>query len=368
VTSDALGQRAANRALLARQHLLRRWEGEPRSVVRHLLGLQAQAPAPPYFALWSRLARFTPDDLSRLILDRSVVRTALMRGTVYLVDAGDSLSLRPLLRPVLERALRNATYAPRLDGIDLPAVAAAGRALLEERPQTTAEAGAALAGRWPDRDPAALAFALRALLPLVQTPPRGVWGAGGAPVCTTLEAWLGRPLDPQPSIEDIVLRYLAGYGPASVADAQAWSGLTRLRPVFDGLRPRLCVFRDERGRELFDLPDAPRPDPDTPAPVRFVAPFDDLLLSHADRTRVISDEHRRAVFTQNGIVQATILVDGVVGGLWRTTRRRDLATLTVTPFQPLSTQDVEALTAEGLRLLDFAEPDAARHDVVFTAE
>ncbi|GIH12947.1 winged helix DNA-binding domain-containing protein [Rugosimonospora africana] len=368
MTSDVLSQRAINRALLARQHLLRRWDSEPLAVVRQLVGLQAQAPTPPYFALWSRLARFDPDDLSRLILDRVVVRIALMRGTVYLVDAGDSLTLRPLLRSTMERALRNTTYAPRLDGIDLPALATAGRALLEDKPRTTADAGTLLARRWPDRDPAALAFALRALLPLVQTPPRGIWGAGGSPVCTTVEAWLGRPLDPAPSIEDVVLRYLAGFGPASVADAQAWAGMTRLRPVFERLRPRLRTFRDERGRELFDLPDAPRPDPETPAPVRFVAPFDDLLLSHADRTRVISDEHRRVVFTQNGIVQATILVDGMVRGLWRTARQRDAATLTVTPFRALSTTDIEALTAEGLRLLRFAEPDAARHDVVFTGQ
>lgn len=364
MTSDVLGQRALNRALLARQHLLRRWDGEPLAAVRHLVGLQAQAPLPPYLGLWSRLARFVPDDLSRLILDREVVRIALMRGTVYLVAAQDSLTLRPLLRSTMDRALRNATYAPKLTGMDLPALAAAGRALLEERPRTTAEAGTQLATRWPDRDPAALAFALRALLPLVQVPPRGIWGAGGPPVCTTVEAWLGRPLDAEPSIEDIVLRYLAAFGPASVADAQAWAGLTRLRAVFDGLRPRLRTFHDEQGRELFDLPDSPRPDPDTPAPVRFVAPFDDLLLSHADRTRVISDEHRRVVFTQNGIVQATILVDGEVRGLWRTTRRRDEATLSVTPFRALSTEDSEALAAEGLRLLRFVEPDAARHDVV----
>jgi hypothetical protein len=363
VSPESLSPRAGNRALLARQGLLSRTDGDVAATVRRLIGLQAQAPLPPYFALASRLDRFRPDDLSRLILDRRVVRIALMRGTVHLVTAEDCLTLRPLLRSPVERVLGNTAYGPKLAGIDLPALAAAGRTVLEEQPRTTAQAAALLAPRWPDRDPTALAYALRSLLPLVQVPPRGVWGAGGQPVCTTAEAWLGRPLDPEPSIEDMVLRYLGGYGPASVADAQAWSGLTRLRAVFERLRPRLRTFRDARGPELFDLPDAPRPDPDTPAPVRFLAPFDNLLLAHADRTRVISEEDRGIVFTRNGIVQGTILVDGTVRGMWRIDRRRDGATVSVTAFRRVSTKDSTALVDEGQRLLRFAEPDASRHDV-----
>jgi hypothetical protein len=365
MASDLLRPRALNRALLHRQGLLFRAGGDPRPTIRHLVGLQAQAPLPPYFGLAARLEEFRPDDLARLLLDRDVVRIALMRGTVHLVTAEDCLTLRPLLAPIMDRSLRNTTFRARLAGLDLPALAAAGREVLEETPRTTAAAAALLAARWPDRDPAALAYALRALLPLVQVPPRGIWGASGQPVCTTAEAWLGRPLDPAPSIEDLMLRYLAAFGPATVADAAAWSGLTRLRVVFDRLRPRLRAFRDERGRELFDLPDAVRPDPETPAPARFLAPFDNVLLAYADRSRILSEEHRRIVFTENGIVQGSILVDGVVHGLWRIDRRRDDATVRVTALGRLSTRDMEELGGEGLRLLRFAEPGAARHDVVF---
>jgi hypothetical protein len=162
-----------------------------------------------------------------------------------------------------------------------------------------------------------------------------------------------------------MLRYLAAFGPASVQDAQAWSGLTRLRPVFDRLRPRLCTFRDERGRELFDLPDAPRPDPEIPAPPRLLPEWDNLLLSHADRTRVIAEEHRRAIWSNNGIVPGTLLLDGFVSGTWKLTREKASATLRIRPFAPLTTADRVATEEEGARLLAFAAEDAAPRDVVF---
>ncbi|HLL45439.1 MAG TPA: winged helix DNA-binding domain-containing protein [Longimicrobiaceae bacterium] len=350
---EVLGRRALNRALLARQGLLRRWTTPPAEAVERLVGMQAQAPDPPYVGLWTRLEGFRPDDLARLVEERAVVRIALMRSTIHLVTARDCLALRPLLQPVLDRGFRSA-YGRRLEGMDTAALADAARALVEERPRTFADIGAALGERWPDRDPAALSAAARTLLPLVQVPPRGLWGRSGPAAHTTAEAWLGRPLDPDYRVDDVVLRYLAAFGPATAADVQTWSGLTRLKESVERLRPGLLCFRDEHGRQLFDLPDAPRPDPDTPAPARFMAEWDNVLLSHADRTRVISEEHRRRIFTPNGIFPGTILVDGFVAGTWKIERHRGVATLRVEPFAPLAAEDQAALAEEGERLLAFA--------------
>jgi len=353
-----LGLRALNRATLERQMLLRRWKRPAEEAIEHLVGMQAQAPNPPYVGLWTRLEDFRPDELARLILDRRVVRIALMRNTVHLVTARDCLALRPLVQPVIDRGLY-ANHAG-IEGVDMEALSAAGRALLEERARTAKELGGLLWERWPDRDPASLARAIRHLVPLVQVPPRGVWGESGQTTHTTTEAWIGRPLDPDPSLEEMVVRYLGAFGPASVKDVQTWSGLTRLGEGVDRLRPRLSTFRDEHGRELFDLPDAPRPDPDAPAPPRFLPEFDNLILSHADRTRVIANDYRKAIASKNGMVPATVLVDGFVRGTWKTERTRGKATLLIEPFESLAKEDRDALDEEGERLVRFvAEPEGA---------
>ena len=243
--------------------LLRRRKLPVEAAIEHLIGMQAQAPNPPYVGLCTRLENFHPDKLTRLILDRRAVRIALMRNTVHLVSAHDCLKLRPLVQPVIDRGLNaNRAHRAGVEGVDIEALSAAGRALLEERPRTAKELGVLLQERWPERDPASLARAIRHLVPLVQVPPRGVWGKSGPAAHTTAEAWLGRPLDRDPSLEEMVVRYLGAFGPASVKDAQTWSGLTRLGKVVDRLRPRLLSFRDEHGGELSDLADAPRPDPD----------------------------------------------------------------------------------------------------------
>jgi hypothetical protein len=366
VSGEVLGLRALNRALLERQMLLRRRELPAIEAIEHLIGLQAQAPNPPYFGLWSRLTRFRPDELAQLILDRRVVRIALMRGTVHLVTADDCLALRPLVQPVFDRDLvTNTAFRAGLQGIDMDALGAAGRALLEQQPRTPKDLGRLLQERWPDRDAASLAHGIRGLLPLVQVPPRGVWGASGQTTCTTADAWLGRPLARESSLDEIVLRYLAAFGPATIRDVQAWSGLTRLREMIDPLRPRLRTFRDEQGRELFDVPDAPLPDPDTPAPPRLVAEFDNVLLSHADRTRIMADEHRKRIFTVNGIFPGTVLVDGFMRGTWKINRHRGAATLLIEPFERLSKADTAALTSEGAQLLAFAAAEADTHDIRF---
>jgi Winged helix DNA-binding domain len=371
---EVLSRQALNRALLERQMLLRRTPapaaaadraGRVIEAVEHLLGLQAQAPFPPYYGLWSRLADFRPDELAALITGRQVVRIALMRGTIHLVSARDCLALRPPIQPVLDKALA-ATYGRQLAGVDTRALAAAGRALTEAEPRTFSELGALLAEQWPGRSPAALAQGVRSLVPLVQVPPRAVWGAAGLARHTPAEAWLGRPLGRGTSLDTIVLRYLAAFGPASVRDAQAWSGLTRLREVADRLRPGLRTFRDENGTELLDLPDAPRPDPGTPAPVRMVAEYDNLILSHADRTRVVSESDRPRLYGRNGVFPGTVLVDGFVAGLWRVARSAGAVTLTVEPFGKIGARDRDAITGEAGRMLAFAAPPGAARDIRFT--
>ena len=356
-----------NRATLERQMLLRRRKPTALEAIEHLVGMQAQAPNPPYVGLWTRLEGFLPDELAHLIEERQAVRVALMRNTVHLVSARDCLKLRPLVQPVIERGLHaNRTHRAALEGVDTEALTAAGRELLEEGPHTAKELGELLKERWPDRDGASLARAVRHLLPLVQVPPRGVWGKSGQTTHTTAEAWLGRSLDPAASLEEMIVRYLGAFGPATVKDVQTWSGLTRLREVVERLRPRLRSFRDEHGNELFDLPDAPRPEPDTPAPPRFLPEYDNLILSHADRTRVIANDYRKAIASKNGMVPATVLVDGFVCGTWKTERIRGKATLMIEPFEHLAKENRDALSEEGERLIRFTGAGAEKFEVRFT--
>ncbi len=342
-----LSRRALNRATLDRQLLLRRASLPLLDAVEHLVGLQAQTPHSWYHGLWCRLNDFDPDAFARLLVDRAVVRMALMRSTIHLVTAADCRWLRPLVQPVIERSTAGA-FGKRLVGIDADKLIAAGRELLEDRPMIFSELGRALAERWPDRDPAALAQAVRAWVPLVQVPPRGVWGRSGRPAHTTIESWLGAGVDPAPSVDRLVLRYLAAFGPASVRDAQTWSGLTKLAEVFTRLD--LVRFRDEDGRELFDLPDAPRPDPDTPAPPRFLYDFDNLLLSHDDRSRVLTAEAAALRYAVANVLPGMLLVDGFTVGEWKLTG----STLTIRPYTRLSKKDKAAVTAEAALLLEFA--------------
>lgn len=364
--TDVLTDRALNRALLERQMLLRRAAVSAEDALERLVGMQAQAPDPPYLGLWTRLDGFRLEDLSTLLRERKAVRIALMRSTLFLVTARDCLALRP----VLDAALRDwalGVHAKGLAGVDLDALTVAGRALAEEKPRTFHELGQLLAERWPEADPSALGSMVRNLVPLVQVPPRGIWGEGGPAAHTTAEAWLGRPLDAEPPVDTMVLRYLAAFGPATPRDVQHWCGLKRMGEVLNRLRPRLRTFRNEAGAELFDLPDAPRPEADTPAPVRLLPEFDNVLLSHADRARIITEERRKRVFTVNGIIRPTILIDGMVRGMWKMDRSRGAATLLISPFEPLAAPHRAALEEEGMALLRFAAADAEDHEVRFGA-
>lgn len=356
---QSITDRELNRALLARQLLLERSALGVEAAIERLIGIQAQAPLPPYTGLWSRLAAFDPEELSRLLVSRDVVRIASLRGTVHLMTAGDALAIRPLTQPVLDRLLTR-NYAAQLDGLDPAEIAIAGRAALAERPRTLADLRPLLLERWPDRDPEALTAPVHFLVPLAQLPPRGLWGRSGRPVVAPLDTWLERPLDTGAGLEPLILRYLAVCGPAGVVDAQSWSGIPGLRPHFERLRPQLVSFRDSRGRELFDLPDAPRPGPETPAPVRFIPPWDNLLYSHRHRERVISDAHRRRLWSKNGIVPGTLLIDGVVQGSWKLRLERDLAALEITPFVPITPAQTMEIEAEGERLLSFSAATSRR--------
>jgi hypothetical protein len=359
-----LSQRALNRTLLERQLLLRREQRSAAATIEHLVGMQAQVPGNPYVALWSRLAEFQPEELSRLIADRHAVRTSLMRATIHLVTARDCLALRPVMQSVLERSFASSTFAKNIAGVDVAALLAAGRSLLEERPRTRAELGPLLAERWPGYDSGSLASAIGFLLPLVHVPPRGLWGKSGPARLTTVEAWLG-PLDANATLDEVILRYLAAFGPATIGDIRTWSRLAGLRAVIERLRPRLITFRDERGRELFDLPDAPRPDPETPAPPRFLPEYDNIVLSHDDRDRIIPANRGLSMPAGRGGELGSLLVDGFLGGMWRITRERGRATLVIETDASWSAAERLAVAEEGERLLMFMAADSQDHDVQF---
>ena len=370
MTPRVLDKRTLNRALLERQLLTHRHELTAAAVIEHLVGLQTQEPQAGFVGLWSRAERFEAAELSALINQRAAVRMNLMRNTIHLVSARDALVLAPVMASVLARSFRSSPFIKNLEGVDLGEVLAAAQAIVEEEPRPAAELGRRLVQRWPGRDVKSLEYAARNMLSLVQLPPRGtVWphGAGTPPgrvLVTTVEKWVGEAVVADAQPDEIVLRYLAAFGPASVADMRAWSYLTGLREVVKRLRPRLVSYRDERGRELFDLPGAPLPDPDdTPAPPRFLAEFDNVLVAHDDRRRIISDEHRKLGVTMMG--RPTLLVDGFIAAFWHVRRDEGQATLVITSLDG-SLADRDAIAAEGERLLAFAAPGASGHAIEFT--
>ncbi|MFF0889500.1 winged helix DNA-binding domain-containing protein [Streptomyces sp. NPDC001046] len=358
-TAPVLGTRALNRATLDRQLLLRPARMSAADAVEHLVGLQAQNVRPPYYALAARLDGFAPEELSRLMADRAAVRIVTLRSTLHTHTADDCLLLRPLVQPARDREL--VTFRKGLTGVDLDRLTALARDLVEAEPRTMAQLRESLRQQWPDADPQALAVAARCRLPLVQVTPRGLWERSGQVRLTTAEHWLGRAAGPAPAPDEVVLRYLAAFGPASVKDMQTWAGLTRLREAFERLRPGLVTFRDDSGTELFDLPDAPRPDPDTPAPPRFLPEFDNLLLSHADRTRVVPPAHRGRAW-QGNLAHRTLLVDGFLAGLWRL----DEDALVIEPFGRLTRAARDEVVAEGERMLRTLHPGTS-YDIRFGA-
>lgn len=363
--AEVLDPRALNRALLARQHLLQRHRGPAWAMLEHLVGMQAQVPDHPYVGLWSRLEGFEPSELSAIVERRDAVRLTLMRSTIHLVTRRDALGLRPLFTPLAERHFyRGSPWGKNLTPAAAAAAIAAGKELMHEKPRTVAELAKLLAERFPGQDGPSLAYAVRSQVPLVFVTPRGVWGKGGLVRLTTFEAWLGEPPGPAAPEEELVLRYLAAFGPASPADLRAWSGLA-MRAVFERVRPRLKTFRDHRGSELFDLPDAPRPPGDTPAPVRMLPDYDNVLLGHGDRTRIMAPGRHVGLFSAAGIMKGSFLVDGFVRGMWIPVKGKDRTDLTITTFgKPLGRGERKPVEEEAIKLLDMLAP-GDRHGVRF---
>ncbi|WP_034262929.1 winged helix DNA-binding domain-containing protein [Actinospica robiniae] len=352
-----LSTRTLNRTLLKRQMLLRRAALSPEQAVEHLVGMQAQAPNPPYLGLFARLSEFDPEDLSELVSNRRVVRIALQRNTIHLVSASDAILLRRVLKPVIDSGLRH-NYGAQLRDVDLPALATRGRELVESEPLTFARLGELLAEEFPQAEPNALAQGVRQLVPLVQVPPRGLWGQGGAATHTSLESWLssggGAPSGESPDeLDAVVLRYLAAFGPASVRDMQMWCGLTRLSAVVKRLGDRLSRYMDENGTVLYDSAEAPLADEDLQPPVRLLPDYDNILLSHADRTRILDAEYRAAIFTANGRILASVLVDGFVAATWR----YDAGRLTVSPLRTLKPTEKREVESEAERTLGLLAPE-----------
>jgi hypothetical protein len=364
-TPEVMGRRALNRALLARQMLLRPVKLSAAAAIERLVGMQAQAPNLPYVGLWARLQGFRHEELSQLMRSRRAVRTTLMRNTIHLVTTEDARRLKPAFQPLHERGFfRGSPWGRDLKSMNPDALLEAGREIMGERPRTIAELARLLAPRFPDRDALSLAYGVRYMLPMVFATPRGIWQAGGPVALTTVEAWLGPSEGPAIAPEDLVLRYLAAFGPASAADMRAWSGLA-MRPAFENLRPRLTTFTDERGSELFDLPRSPRPPADTSVPVSFLPDYDNILLAHADRTRIMAPGQHLGLFSSNGIMKGSVLVDGFVRAGWKPIDHKPGTALVITPFdEPIRRQDLAPVTAEGLRLLAFLAP-GEKHTIEF---
>ncbi|MFI5410718.1 winged helix DNA-binding domain-containing protein [Kaistia sp. UC242_56] len=360
-----LTTRALNRALLARQMLLERVAMPAEAAIETLIGLQSQIPGNPYTALWSRLEGFRPEEVSDLTAARKLVRIALMRGTLHLVTVADAVALRPIVQKVFERTMTpGSAYGRALAGVDMAELVAAGERLLEKKPRSNKELEAELAPKFPGVNGHALSHAVRAMLPLVQVTPRGLWRQSGLALSTTIESWTGQATTTDDRPEAMIRRYLAVFGPASVQDLQAWSGLTKLAGAVASLRDELSEFRDEAGQVLYDLPDAPRPSEDTAVPPRFLPDYDNVMLGHAERRRIVHDDHRSHFTKENGLIPA-FLVDGFAGGSWRIDRERGRATLRITPLIPPKNRDRKALEREAEALLAFQEPDAKTREIVF---
>ena len=361
---SALTKKALNRALLARQMLLRKEELSPLRVVEQLLGLQAQQARPPFVGLWARLAKFSREDLLELIASRKIVRATAMRATLHLMSAKDYLQFRSSLQPALTAAMRSVMKSRKSEAEIDEIVAAAARCFAEQA-QTFGDLRVALSQQFPDADERMMGYLARTQLPLVMVPEEAEFGFGTDSKFTLASGWLKKTVGTEERMEDLLLRYLATFGPATVADAQAWSGLPKLKPVFEALRPKLEVFRDERKRELFDVPGALLPPEDTPAPVRFLPGFDNVILAHADRTRIIADEYRPRVATKNLQILPTFLVDGFVAGTWDYTFVKKSAVLSVSPFKKFERAAKRDLAEAGELLVRFLAPDAGHSEVTF---
>jgi Winged helix DNA-binding domain len=367
MAEKTLPLREINRATLARQMLLARERRTPLEAIEHLIGLQAQWPRPPFVGLWTRLEGFERAHLASLFEARTAVRATFLRATIHVLSARDFLALRPAIQPILDGA-HQAILKDRLDGVDLDAVTKRARGFFEKSPRPFEDLREFFLADDPKCDERALGYAVRMRLPLVQVPePGAAWSFPAQACFTTAEQWLGKKVPLKPTTPDALIhRYLAAYGPSSAADVAAWSALAKpaVRDALERLRPELIVFRDEKKRELFDLPDAPRPPADTPAPIRFVPEYDNLVNTRADE-RFVATAHRPRVFLSALRLAATVLVDGFVAATWKIQATKKKATLTIEPFAPLPARVRKAIGPEAEALARFSEPDVPTVDITF---
>ncbi len=353
-----LSRRELNRALLARQLLLERKRVSVPAAVHAVGGLQSQEPRDPYIALWSRVSAFRRERLNRAAARREVVRAPLLRNTLHTTTPADFLRLRALVQPAFDSDLRN--HPEQIEGLDHDAVVAAVTELLANgEARTVRQIEEALSASFPGAPAGGIARCARFLVPLAIAPTEDRWGYSRPPRFVLAVDWLGAPIAPRPDLGELVLRGLAAIGPASSADLRTWSRVPGIRDALTRMRPDLAVFRDEAGRELFDLPNAPRPRGDTPAPVRFFGEYDNVFLSHQDRSRIIDADHaKRYRISTNGRRSLTFTYDGFVGGMWQWEVKRGVATIVANTLEKLPRAAMDEIDAEAEALLRYLEPDA----------
>ncbi|MCU0481000.1 MAG: winged helix DNA-binding domain-containing protein [Anaerolineae bacterium] len=361
--TQKLTLRQLNRMYLDRQLLINRADMTISQATERVVGWQSQIPNPPYIGLWSRLASFQRDDLTRAMQNREIVRCAMFRSTLHLITQADHHRFHRVIEPALVKGLRS-FHGRNIEGMAIPPLLTAIKPFLDESARSMGEIGKFLQTIEPERNPEALNYTIRTYLPLVQIPPAGTWGAGSKATYATAESWIG--WGESADVGALFLRYLAGYGPASVMDFQTWTGMTKLASEIESVKGQLRVFVDENGVELYDLPDMPLPDIDAPLPVKFVPEYDNILIGHADRTRILPEEHRKKVFLTAGRVLNTILVDGFVAGVWKIETTKRTATLQITPFITLTDAQREALISEGERLTRFVADTAEQIAITFS--
>jgi hypothetical protein len=360
-----LTTRELNRALLARQGLLTRKRVSVETMIGACAGLQTQEPRDAFVSLWSRISGFKREKLFGAADARRVVRGSNLRCTIHTVTAADFIAFRMTLSNVVERDMAN--WRERYDGLDITKVTAAVRDLLSDgEPRTAKQIGEELQPLFPRVHREGLSHCARIHVPVVMTPTDHRLGYSRPPSLMLAESWLGATLSPAtPEAKtELLRRGIAAIGPASAADLRTWSGMTGVREALEPLLPELAEFRDEAGRTLYDLPEAPRPRAGTEAPVRLLGEFDNVALSHADRARIVAPEDARLFnVSKNGRRAFAILIDGQVRGSWQLTRNRDQARIRLMPFHKESASTLDAVAAEGEALLRFLEPDAPRHEV-----
>ncbi len=357
-----LDTRALNRALLARHHLLERTRGSVRDVVHEVAGLQSQEPRDPFVALYSRIEGFRREHLLAALNDKSLVRATYLRGTLHTATAEDFLAFRTLFLPVFMRELTSRKKVA--GGYDEAEATAIVKSLLGKGPTTLRALADAVVERFPKANAELVGHWARVMNPLVVVPSDDRYGHARPPRWVLAEKWLAKKPRAKPDLGSFLLRGIAAFGPCTAADLRTWSRLTAIGPALEALRPRLVTFEDERGRELFDLSEAPRPSRDVPAPIRFLAEYDNVFLSHDDRARILPPEHQKPVTeAANARRMSAILVDGFVRAAWSFTRERRTSILEIRPFEKLGKKVLSSIEEEGEAMLRCVEPDLDDLDV-----